>query len=150
MKKIIVTVLVLFFLIWQAGIVKASAISSPDCLVKAQVINAGCQKSKLDTGKEDESCFIDLKILEITKKEDCTIEKGQVYRLIDNHPGLLKINDIVSSGISFSSSMGPNGPVNFLQWSQLAYENGLAIKHQNKEVINYLQSSQAPLRSESQ
>ena len=145
MKKTFLVLEVLFFLLAQVKGASASSTSSPTCFVKAEVINVGTEMRKMDTGKEYESHYIDLKILEVTKNNARSIEKGQVYRAIDNYPGVLKKGDRISSDISFCCIMGLAGPVDFLLWSKLTYENGSAVRSGNNVIIDFLQSDLKPL-----
>jgi len=148
MKKTFLVLAVLFFLLGQVKGTSTTAASSSTCSVKAEAINVGTEMRKLDTGEEYKSNYIDLKILEVTKKGTCSIEKGQVYRAMDNYPGVLKKGDKISSDISFCCIMRLSGSVDFFLWSKLTYENGSAIRSGNNAIIEFLQSDLKPLNSD--
>jgi hypothetical protein len=147
MKKIFLELAVLLLLITQVKWVSASETSSSNCFVKAEVINVVSETRKLDTGKEDENHYLDLKILEVTKYHACSIEKGQVYRAMDNYPGVLKKGDRINSDISHGCLIRPSGPASFLQWSKMTYDNGSAIRNGSNVIIDSLQSDIKPLHS---
>ena len=145
MKKTFLELAVLILLLTQVKMASASETSSSNCFVKAEVINVVMETRKLDTGKEDENHYVDLKILEVTKYHACSIEKGQVYRAMDNYPGVLKKGDRINSYISHGCLIRPSGPASFLQWSKLTHEDGSAINGKNNVIIDFLQSDINPL-----
>ena len=150
MRNILLTVVFLTTGHIQAA--KASALSGPVCFVKAQIVNSGIEGRRLDSGRDHESSFINLKVIEVSKGRSCPVAKDQVYRATDNHPGVFKKGDIVQGGFEPASSMGPNGPVNFLQWSQLTYEDGtpiINITGNNSARIDFLQSNDKPIEASS-
>ena len=118
----------------------ASAIPDPICFVKAEVISVGSEMRKLDSGRVYESFYINLKIIEVTQGDSSVITAGQIYRAIDNCPGTFKKGETIRAGIAFASSMGLSGPVSFLQWSPVTYENGSPIRGNNNVIIDFLQS----------
>jgi hypothetical protein len=145
MKQIFLVLTILFFLISQSRIGHASVVSSSVCFVKAEVIGAVSDAPHQGNGSGPKGSFLDLEILEVSKRENCSIEKGQVYRAIDNYPGILKKGDRINASVSFSSSMGPDGPVGFLQWSELSHEDGSFVLNTNGVGIANLQSGQEPI-----
>lgn len=148
MEKTFLVLAILFSLFTQVKGTSALAASST-CFVRAEVVKVGSQMRRLDTGKEYESHYADLKILEVTKNGVIPIEKGQVYRAIDNYPGVLKKGDRISSDISFCCIMGVTGPVDFFLWSKVTYENGSTIRSGKNVVIDFLQSDLKPLQEKS-
>lgn len=138
---------ILFLLIGYIQKTESSSLTGPVCFVKAKVVNIGSEKRKLDSGKNYESPCIDLEILEVSGERLCPVSKSQVYRAIDNHPGIFKVGDMIVAGIEIGSSLGPAGPVNFLQWSKVIYENGSSIVDKNKHnmKIDFLQSADKPI-----
>lgn len=124
---------IIFLAICQVQEVKASALAGPSCFVEAEVVNIG-------------NSYVDLKVIKVyQEKFSCPVVKNQVYRAVDNHPGIFKIGDIIKAGVEHASSMGPNGPVNFLQWSNLTYRNGFPLIYKNNQKIDYLQTSDEPV-----
>ncbi len=137
---------IIFLTIGHIQEAKASALAGPSCFIEAEVVNIGSEKRRLDSGKDYESFYIDLKVIEVYQgKFPCPVVKNQVYRIIDNYPGVFKIGDIIRAGVEAASSMGPNGPVNFLHWSDVTYRNGSPIIYKNNIRIDYLQSFDEPV-----
>ena len=134
-----------FLAVANIKVAQASSLGPPECFVKAKVESVGSQKMVLDSGRSYDSEYIDLEIIENEQGGFAPVKKGQVYRATDNNPGALKEGDIIRAGIASSSSMGPWGPVLFLQWQPLTYGNGAPVIGKNGVPIEYLQSDDQPL-----
>lgn len=137
--------LIVFILILFAQNVSASALVGPSCFVIAEIDDIGSEMKKLDSGKEYESHYLNIKILNILSGDTCPVQINQVYQVIDNHPGTFQKGDRIKAGIELGSSMGPAGAVSFLQWSSLTHENGTNIQSKyNNAIITHLQSDSKP------
>jgi len=129
--------------------VSASALVGPSCFVTAEVVKIGTETRQLDSGREYESHYLNLKILSVDNS-DCPVQENQVYKAIDNYyaadnyPASFKTGDKIKAGIEQGSSMGPSGAVSFLQWSDVTYENGTSIKYKLGKVTD-LQSDSVPI-----
>ena len=130
--------------------VSASALVGPSCQVTAEVIKIGSETRQLDSGREYESHYLNLKILNVDNSDNCHVRENQVYKAIDNYyaadnyPASFKIGDKIKAGIEQGSSMSPSGAVSFLQWSDVAYENGTSIRYKLGTVTD-LQSDSDPI-----
>lgn len=130
------------------AVVSASAINGPQISVVAQVVGAGMEKKETSDGKAYDEAYIDFQILSVAIIEpslmdytNCPVKKGEVYRVIDNYRAVLKPGDKIKAGIEFASSMGPDGPVNFLQWSPVTYEDASPVKSKGGLTVTYFQGS---------
>lgn len=145
MKKIF---LFLLMTLTINAVASASAISGPQISVVAQVAGAGIEKRATNDGKAHDEAYIDFRILSVAITEpglmdysNCPVKKGEVYRVIDNYRAVLKPGDKIKAGIEFVSSMGPDGPVNFLQWSPVTYEDASPVKAKDGLTVTYFQGS---------
>jgi len=121
--------------------VNASALVGPSCFVTAEVI---------EKGRDYKSHYLNLKILSVDKRDNCPVQKNEVYRAVDNYyaadnyPASFKEGDIIKAGIEAASSMGRSGTVSFLRWSDVTYEDGTTIKYK-KGIVTDLQSDSEPV-----
>jgi hypothetical protein len=130
--------------------VSASTLVGPSCFVTAEVVEIGSETKQLDSGREYESHYLNLKILSVDNRGSCPVQENQVYKAIDNYyatdnyPASFKMGDKIKAGIEAASSMGPSGAVSFLHWSDVTYEDGTTIKYKEGIVTN-LQSENEPI-----
>lgn len=125
----------------------ASALIGTSCFVTAEVINVDSETKYLDSGEEYDSRYLLLKILSVDEGTNCPVQSNQIFKAIDNNEGSFQPQDIIRAGIEPGSSMGPEGAISFLQWSNLTYENGdQIISYKNgRSVIDSLQSDSNPI-----
>lgn len=143
--KLVIFIFISAFM-FRAQQVSASALRGPSCFVTAEVVEVSSETKKLDTGREYNDTYLNLKIMSIDKGSNCPVKVSEVFKVIDNNPGTFKKGDMLKAGVESASSMGPSGAVSFLQWSNLTYENGKEISSKyNNTIIDYLQSSSEPL-----
>lgn len=146
-------------LILIAQNVSASALSGPVCFVTAEVIEMGSETRQYDSGSEYENHYLHLKILSVDKGNNlgitsqCPVQKNQVYIASDNYyarddyPASFKVGDRIKAGVEDAGSLGENGVVTFLHWSDITYENGSTILAR-KGIVIYLSSDDEPLNIE--
>ncbi len=139
-------IILVFALMLVAQNVSASALVGPSCFVTAEVVEISSEMRQLDSGREYESNYLNLKVLSIDKGTNCPVQENQIFKAIDNHPGTFNKGDRIKAGIESASNMGPSGVVSFLQWSDLTYENGNEIPSKyNNAIIDHLQSDSEPI-----
>lgn len=140
-------------LVFLSGKSQASDIGSASCSVTAEIVAVGSETKLLDSGREYESTYIDLKIRAVDIKamhagqeEKCPVEKGRIYRAIDNDPGTFSAGQKIRADIEAGSAMGPGGAVSFLNWDHPAYADGASIRSsRNGANISLIQSGDKPL-----
>lgn len=88
--------------------IHASGIDADTCLIQGKVIDL----------PQDADKNLRIKILS-TDSDDCPVKNTDIYEVTNNTPGIFKENMTLSASIRKGTSMGPNGVVNFLLWSDV-------------------------------
>jgi hypothetical protein len=145
-RSVILVVIIMFLLMIQGKESHASVLSPSQCYVKIKIARIGTEIKPSEYGKSVEQHYVDFKIYGIIANTDaCPVSAGQVYRIMDNNPGIFQKGEYIRAGVAFGSTMGSNGLVSWLHWSPLTYDDKTAIKGKNNITIDHLTSDDKPI-----
>ena len=146
MKKFLFLFLLPLVICTKTDMANGSALTGPQLSILAEVVSVGTEQKSVNLKKNDESGYMDLKIIKILEissealtGENCPVKEGEIIRVIDNYKAL-SVGDKIKAGIEIGSTMGPQGPVGFMQWFPVSYEDGREIKDKEGIVVTYFQS----------